>query len=1042
MQALLYNASAGSGKTYKLAYKYVKDVIADPLRYRHILAVTFTNKATEEMKSRILSEINTLARGDISPYMSELKSDLGWDESRICANAKRARGYILHDYSRFTILTIDKFFQRILRAFIQELGMNLNYNIEIESSSILERSADNLIEQITQDVELRRWLTEALEERVDDGCRWDIHEGILSLSGEILKESNHEMLKERLDKEQIKGVVSQTTTRSRKSQEEYAKLGQRAQDIIISSGCDITEFKGKSNSFARKFAKIAQGDTEAPTKTFRDMALDSKGWCKKGSQVECLVPQLLPILQEICKHYDRDVRLWNTAALLKQNYRGFALLGDLYERVKDICQEQGVMLLSETKFALSKFISGSDAPFIYEKTGSRFDRFMIDEFQDTSLKEWGNFLPLLRNAMSQSSETDSRVFIVGDVKQSIYRWRGGDWKILHSLAKQDLGAQSVTVETLRDNYRSLPSVVGFNNSVIESVVENENNFLNNMLEESNANIPLRQELRDTLRHAYTDHAQTPRRRAESDGYVELSTYTSQEPPLKERIMEIIDRGFSPSDIMILTRSNSEGVKVANILLEFKDENTEPRYRFDIMTREALKVGFSPVSRFIIANMKLAINEEDGIQRAIYNNFLGREYFDSPLLDSDIALLRDIRLKSLEESLEQIIIYHRLDEEPKNIAYIQAIHNQLLAFSTSRIADAPLFVEWWESDGADESLSVERSESSIEITTIHKAKGLEKKVVIIPYCNWSLNPRATTSSTVWAHGEQDVAPLGRFPVSFKSAMRESQFSSDFFREMVYSHVDNVNLLYVALTRAKESLHIFVPTTTSSSKKSTNSKVGDVLLNSLPAGANITEWESGVTYSYGVPSAPVHDSGGGEGAQLHIMDRYHTSECRLKLRLPSTKYREDNPQQSGVGEARHVGIMMHKAFEGAVCVDDVYSRIGNMRTNGAISEEEYVSLKSSIDEALLNPTIASWFTPEWDMVQMERAVIIPQSGEIRRPDRVMIKGDRAVVVDYKFGSHQSSAYIKQMRAYMELMLEMGYSQVSGYIWYIKSGEVFEV
>ncbi len=1056
MRAQIYNASAGSGKTYRLAYKYVKDVIEEPLRYSHILAVTFTNKATEEMKKRILSEIDTLASGGKSPYLGDLMLELRLSEQKIRANALSARGNILHDYSRFTVLTIDTFFQRILRAFIQELGLDLNYNIEIESSSVLEQSADSLIEQITSDEMLRKWLLEFIEERVEDGKRWDIHDGILSLSKELLNESNRETLNNALSKEDIKSIVTSATQRSRRSREEYKALGQRGVDIISAGGCLASDFSGSSRSFAHIFEKVAAGEIKAPTKTIEKFAASTDGWCTKKSAAESLVAQLQPILAEICDRYYTDIKLWNTVDLVRENYRSFALLNDLYARLKEVCDEQGMMLLSETKLILSKFIKGNDAPFIYEKSGNRYERFMIDEFQDTSLTEWQNFLPLLQNAMSQSE--DSTVLIVGDVKQSIYRWRGGDWRILGDGALNALGADNTKVETMQDNYRSLPLIVEFNNSIIEEVVECENNYLNGLIESAEEGSYIsrsgKNDLLNMLRRGYEDHTQYSKKNANAQGYVEVATFLDT-PPVIDCIKEVLDRGFSPSDIMILTRSNTDGVKIANILLEFKEQNNEPQYRFDIMTQEALIVGNSPVSCFVVANMKLALNMGDPMQLAIYNSFLGRTDFDQPLNDEEQQMFNSLRLKSLEEVFEHLVIFHKLNQTKENIAYLQALHEQLIAFSSSRIGDISLFVKWWEEHGAKKSLSVERSDSTIEITTIHKAKGLEKRVVIIPYCNWALNPKASglSANIVWAEGDEEVEELGRFPVKFKSAMSESRFSEGYFREKVYSHIDNVNLLYVALTRAVESLHIFVPRKPTKNKRTlTYSNIGDVLLYPFEGKSEevkigkslvgkLTDYgESQICVTFGVPSPPATKGDHAKGEKLVIMDSYPTAKCDLRLRLPSQRY----TQESGSGaDPRQIGVLMHKTFEEATSRDDIFARLNLMKLNGLLSDGEYEALRSGVEEILNDPLVEEWFSNEWDDVRNENDIIVPQSSEIRRPDRVMIRGSKAVVVDYKFGEGKhASTYKRQVRGYMELLLQMGYTQVEGYLWYIKSGEIVRV
>ena len=617
MRARILNASAGSGKTYQLAYKYVRDVVEQPTLYRHILAVTFTNKATEEMKSRILSEIHTLASGGKSGYLASLCAELSLDERTVRTRAREARTRILHDYSRFTILTIDTFFQRILRAFIQELGLDLNYNVEIETASVLSKSADALVEQIRIDEELQRWLTAFVQERIEDGKRWDVREGILALGNEIFKESNRETLSAERSKAELDRIVGKATGRAKAGKKEFQELGVRAMNLMNTAGVTTADFTGKSRSFAGYFAAAAAGEIKAPTATVRKMSATTEGWCAKDSPALPLVAELQPLLAELCARYDRSIRFWNTTDLLRENYRSFALLQDLYGKVRQMCSDENVMMLSETKNILSEFIRHNDAPFIYEKVGNRYDRFMIDEFQDTSTREWENFLPLLGNAMAQSEQTS--VLIVGDIKQSIYRWRGGDWKILHSQAQRALGADSTELVNLTENYRSQPAVVDFNNKAIGRVVEADNRALNATLDEAAARGDMDARtaagLRDTLQKAYREHAQTPRRLGGVPGYVSVETF-AERPPVVERICEVLDKGFRPCDIMILVRGATDGARVAAELLDFKRRNDDPRYRFDVMTQEALIVGNAPVSSFIAAALRLSLNPDDSLSRAV------------------------------------------------------------------------------------------------------------------------------------------------------------------------------------------------------------------------------------------------------------------------------------------------------------------------------------------------------------------------------------------------------------------------------------------
>ncbi|WP_299221501.1 exodeoxyribonuclease V subunit beta [uncultured Alistipes sp.] len=1043
MRARILNASAGSGKTYQLAYKYVRDTVENPERYRHILAVTFTNKATEEMKRRILKEIHALASGAPSGYLEDLCRELRLDAATVRRRAREVRSRILHDYSRFTVLTIDTFFQRILRAFIKELGMDLDYNVEIETASVLTRSADTLVERITVDEELRRWLTEFVEERIAEGRKWDIRDGILALGGELFKERNKEALSAARPREELARIVREATSRAERTRQQMRELAESAVRLIADAGCTAADFAGKSRSFANYFYAVAAEGPKPYTATVAKRAASTDGWCAAGSPAAPLVGALQPLLRRMCALYDDNLRQWNTSDLIRENYRSFALLADLYAQVQRMCDEQNTMLLSETKYLLSEFIGRNDAPFIYEKVGNRFDCFMIDEFQDTSEREWENFLPLLHNAMAQSTATS--VVLVGDIKQSIYRWRGGDWRILRAGAAEALGTDDTEVVDLRENWRSLPAVVAFNNAAIARIVESDNRELNRTLDEAAArgevSAPTAETLRDTLADAYRDHAQQPRRRNAGEGYVAIETF-AERPPVVERICRLIDTGFRPADILVLVRSATDGAKVAAELLDFKQRNAEERYRFDVMTQEALVVGRAPVCAFVTAALRLALNPADKLHRALYNQYLGRP-FDRPLDDDERAFFRTLRLHAPEEAFERIVMRYDLQHRPAETAYLQALHEQIIAFGANRIADIPLFLRWWDEQGSRRSLTTERSERAVEITTVHKAKGLERRAVVIPWCSWPLDPRASgVQNIVWAEARDgEAAAVGRFPVRYRKAMAESGFSEEYYRELVYTHVDNVNLLYVALTRAAESLHVFIP------QRSART-VGGLLLQNLAAEqgrvrigdaeGRYERTEAGERFEFGTFAGPA-PGGREEGAEHAVVRDYPTSPVRLRLRLPSQRYFEQGERELS---PRNFGILMHKAFECATSEADIRGAVERMQADGSLDAAQAQQLREAIDRALEHPAAREWFGDGWDEVRNENEIVVPGSGSVRRPDRVMLRGRRAVAVDYKFGAPEPQRYARQIGDYLALLRGMGYTETEGYVWYVALGRIERV
>ena len=729
--------------------------------------------------------------------------------------------------------------------------------------------------------------------------------------------------------------------------------------------------------------------------------------------------------------YDHNRKLWSSLPFIKATFRSYALLQDIYNKVRTQCNEEGVMLLPETKYILSRFVTGNDAPFIYEKIGNRFERYMIDEFQDTSAKEWENFVPLLQNAMSQSE--DNSVLIVGDVKQSIYRWRGGDWRILNNGVTNSLGSENTEVEIMSNNYRSLKQVVEFNNMAIGRIIDEDNASLNqelhNAVEEHKLSKETSKELHDTLSSAYNGHAQTPKKRSEQEGYVRIEKFDKDtEPPLVECIESAIERGYSYKDIMILCRDKNDGARAANILLEYKRRNNT----FNIMTQDSLIVGNSPITQFVIAVMRLSQNLKDSISRAIMNHYLGKEY-SSTLEEKEATFLSQVSQLTPEEAFEHIVSHYSLHPKTEDIAYLQALHEQIITFNSSKIADIQLFLKMWDEKGANKSLSVEKSDNTIELITIHKAKGLEKKIVIIPYCSWGLNPR--TRNFVWATPDgtaDDLARVGRFPINYKNDMENTFFSEEYFREKVYAHVDNINLLYVALTRAKEELYAFIPS------NATENSVGKLLWNSVTDNINTCESSQRQVAEYGTKVIHTKKANEQEEHVSNILiDSYPTTIAKMRLSLPQQRYFEEQTTHS----ARSMGILMHSILCEATDAADVGWRIKQACNAGKISVEQSKELQSIMQREFKREQVRSWFE-EWDEVRNENDIIGNHIVGTRRPDRVMIKGNKAVVVDYKFGSEKSKLHHKQVANYMNLLHQMGYTSIEGYIWYLSMGEIVKV
>lgn len=1069
-KARILTASAGAGKTYQLAYKYVSDVIERPWFYRHILAVTFTNKATEEMKSRILGEINDLARGEQTSYLKDLLRDFPQFDARdIRDRAAEARSLILHDYSRFTVLTIDKFFQRIIRAFLKELNLDLNYNIEIETDTVLDRSVDQLIESISTDETLKKWLIGYARERIEENAKWDIRDSISKLGKELFKEID-EQIGATASKEEIEARMKRAMERNYAIEQKMVGIAHQAQAVMASHGLIASDFKGGTNSFVRYFDNVAANGFVEPTASARKATMADEAWyaakSPRKADILAVVGELRSMLAELCQIYDKNIRRYNATRLFRETFRSYALLKDLYSKIADDCEKEGTVLLSQTKNILSEFIEKNDAPFIYEKVGNRYEHFMIDEFQDTSHKEWSNFLPLLRNSLAQSEHHP--VLIVGDVKQSIYRWRGGDWQILARGVAEGLEEENIISKSLVENRRSLPLIVQFNNAMIGRAVENDSATIQAILDQAVAEDRLSSEdahhLSSLMANAYRGHSQTPLRKCENDGYISITRYgldrddeRNTTPPVIECVERVLSAGYHPSDIMILTRNNKDGKLISTELLDYTGSEAA-RFRFDVITQDALTISYDPVTGFIIACMRLAVNPTDDLSRLTMNKYLAERgmerALDAELSDEESEFFSQMRATSPEVAFEQIVMHYGLDKQAEAVAYIQALHEQIVAFCTNRVADIPLLLRWWDERGSDTNLSSQENNQAIEVSTIHKSKGLERKVVIIPYCNWSMEPRAGGGGTlVWADSaDSEFEGLGPIPLRYKNEMANSDFSAEYYNERVNNHIDNVNLLYVALTRAKEQLHIMYPV--SCDKNSVGALIDStIVVNDNEAELPHNEAESNraikgrvevadncqrIEFGEFMPPDPYGFDRKKDRAERLILTDYPTRDTssQLRLRLPSQRYFEEGDEVRL--SPRNFGVAMHKSFEQATSVEDIYKAIENMHRNSLLSDKESDHLRELIEKAMQNPTIAEWFNGEWQEVRNENNIIVPD-GKMYRPDRVMISDERTIVVDYKFGMEQDSAHTRQIARYCKLLREMGYRNVEGHIWYIVLNKV---
>lgn len=1019
---LLYKSSAGAGKTYSLVREYLCIALAQPGNYRHILAVTFTNKAAEEMKTRVIGTLSGLAEGREPALKEDLRNALGLKD--IPAAAQTVLHNILHDYTSFSVETIDSFFLKIIRAFAKEMHLPLRHEIETDNKKITEQIAGELLNDAGKNEELTRWLENMLAFRISEDKGWSIEKDIIKIAQELFNEKVYDSLRKNItiDENFPRDLAKIKFTFSSRMKE----LAASALRLIRDNKLSPANFKRGTASW---FEKIMEGEFN-PGNTILKIQSESDNWHSKTSprkeEILAITAPLNAILSETLSYYNDHYKEFVSASEALRMIHVYGIIRHLFEKMKKYRDENKSIFISDTTRLLRGLVSGDDTPYIFEKTGNRYFYFLLDEFQDTSVFQWENILPLIKNSLGSGYAS----LIVGDVKQSIYRWRGGNATLLLSGAGEDLRAfrEIMKEEMLGKNYRSLRQIVDFNNGFFPqaaTIIKEHLGLKKNIL----------------LDTAY-DHAGMKQEtvRLDGEGFVKIS-FTGKEEDAEEKvhwkeaalegmlgiIRNIEKDNFSLRDIAILTRKNTEGNEVADFLFANGYKK--------IITAESLLLHNSINVRFLLSAFRfLGSTGEDPVALAellyLYNELNGGIIKDSSLHSifsgstqedimkkllpysfiAHIPLLRRIPAYDLSEYLIQIF---RLNKNPD--AYLQRFQDVILEVSSSRSSDIRYFTDWWKEHSGNYSVITPEGENAIRIMTIHKAKGLQFPVVIIPFCEWKLGP--DNKDILWT--SSGIAPFSKvpcLPVACSENLKDSFFREDYLEECAHSYVDNLNLLYVAFTRPEERLYVFSKHPAGKDKLNTT---GDLLFRALkanPAEAGTEE---------------KHTAGKRNPAPSIPMKEYLSTHWQSRLSVsPQSRERLDifNREKQ---ERINYGILVHEILRNIITKDDLPSALDRLLYEGIIGTPERAELEIKIMELLSTELPAEWFSGKWKTVT-EREILLP-GGEMIRPDRVMINGEKAVVVDYKTGAPKA-ADRDQVNRYASALLDLGFSETGKYIFYI--------
>ena len=1082
-QALtVYKASAGSGKTFTLASEYITLVVKNPQDYRSILAVTFTNKATQEMKTRILSQLYGIAHSlpDSEAYYEQVRMKTGFSEQTIRENAAKALSLLTHHYNEFRVQTIDAFFQSVLRNLARELNLTANLRVDLNDEQVEAQAVDELINSLEEGEEVLNWIRDYIDKNIEDDKGWNVISQIKDFGKNIFKdfykdhktELDNRFSDESFFNDFITDLRERRTRILNRLNEHAKQMYKKIRDANLDNP---NLFNRGANGLLSHIIKLTKGTpSNDPTPQYVQSCIDSADkWpaskCpakERAAIIELASASLCSDLKILNDYRINDWKEYQSCNLTLKHLSQLRLLHAISEAVDEINKDTNRFMLSNTQSLLSTLMKDSDTPFVFEKMGAYLKHIMIDEFQDTSTIQWNNFRKLLDNCMAQ---VDSHNLIVGDVKQSIYRWRQGDWKLLNNI-EHEFTKEQIKIEPLDTNYRSEENIIRFNNAFFKQAVSQTVNELES------------EEIQGAteLVEAYNEIDQKPRKdNGKGCVRIKLFRYDSKNASdykqkilneLIENIRQLLDQGYKQKDIAILARSKTV---IPDIVDSFQNIDTN----VSLVSDEAFRLDASLAVNVIIETLRLLTHPHDKLtesklvklyqQQVIktekdFNDlFVGenstelKSFLPSGYIDKFESLSR----LSLIDLVDEIFSLFSLDSLEGQNAYVCTFYDTLNEYLRDHPADIDDFIEEWEDTLSSNTIQSDEVDG-IRLITIHKSKGLEYDNVLIPFCDWELEK--TNGITIWCSGDDKEKPYGELPlipVDYSSKMLGTVFEDDYKEEHLQNTVDNMNLLYVAFTRAGKNLFI----TGKKYKERTKGKsershiiqyIIEELAKELPGAIIDDAGENGpISFELGTLSICEERVEKGKATENPFELSPKTHKLKIETFPHPVSFRQSNKSHDFIkgedidpSDAKRyikVGNVLHQLFSTILTEADIEPRLKELEQAGIIYNDDITSreLQDKISCALSNEKVKNWFSPRWKL--FNECTILDydkETGDVyeHRPDRVMTDGKEMIVVDFKFGKPRDE-YHEQVQRYMRLLMRMGYKQVSGYIWYVLRNEI---
>ncbi|UOX34735.1 UvrD-helicase domain-containing protein [Flavobacterium sediminilitoris] len=1042
----LYDASAGSGKTYTLTKEYLKILFLanSDDAYKRILAITFTNKAVEEMKSRIVDSLYEFSKIDTSEkalgILKDISLETGLTIGTLKDKSKAIIKNIIHNYAAFGISTIDKFTHKVIRSFAQDLNLPPNFEVTLDTDSILQEAVDVVISKVGEDEYLTQLLIDFTRDKTDEDKNWDISKELIEISKLLINENDANEINEFQEKsfEDFSNIKKILKNKIAFFNQENNNISLKCEKILHENGVDLNSFSRKT--FPNHIEKIGQNTLSIKDnykyQYFDDIAINKTA--KDRDLIESLSGELLVLLKQA--YYNISKIAFYEAFL--QNINPLSLLNTINLEFKKIQEEQNILSISDFNKIIFNEIQNQPAPFIYERLGEKYRHFFIDEFQDTSIMQWQNLIPLIDNALSsEDNGIRGSLMLVGDPKQSIYRWRGGKAEQFIVLSKPEINPFSnKEKETIRldTNYRSFEQVIQFNNtffSFLSSKFENEDYkelYLENSYQKAN------DKKGGYVNISFIDASEEDSISEIDDKEYSLKVILYLETTLKT-IQKVLEDGFSYRDIVLLTRRKLDGVYLANFLTE---------KNIPILSSETLLIQNATEVKLIIDVLRYLKNNKDQEAKARMLYFIGKynqnkiEIHDFIIQAKDLSELeleyylnnvqiqisfKDCRKKSLYEAVE--IIVSTFIKEKTNTSYVQYFLDLVLERDNKTQSGIADFLDYWDKTGYKKSIPSPEGNNAVRIMTIHKSKGLEFPIVIYPFAeeNFSANNR----NKLWIDFDDDEKI--DFPKALvnqkKDVTNYGENAKNIYEEKSQEEIlDIINVLYVALTRAEEQLYII--SNHLITKAGLPNNLSSYFIEFLQINGKYEEGK--LEYEFGESNRKSKEN--------YFKENQKSIELvseRLQTKKIKIAQRESLMWNTEQQKAIEFGNLLHEILAFIKTKEDVESAIDVALENGLITISQKDYIKEVIEEIVTRDELVDFFDGE-GIVYNEQTIIKKGFGNTK-PDKVVIKQQNAFLLDYKTGE-TIDKYKIQLNDYAHVIEEMGFKIVKKALVYI--GEKIEI